>query len=80
MIVNVDAPTKQQEILDLLAKQEKPKYTYLGKHKLMKNQLRFEVTDAEGIADVVAYTKGLIKKSPFGIALVFRVLEDGKFW
>ena len=80
MKINVDTPMKQQEITELLEAQEKPTYKCVGHPKNMRTQLQFEVDNVPEGTDVVAYTKGLIKAQPYGKSIVFRVLEDGKFW
>ncbi|MBQ2657653.1 MAG: hypothetical protein IJF87_03660 [Erysipelotrichaceae bacterium] len=79
MIINVDTPLKQQEIIELLEAQEKPVYKYLGQGKL-KTQLQFEVSEAAEGMDVPAYTKKLIKSQPYGGQIYFRVVEEGKYW
>ena len=80
MKINVDAPVKQKEILECLTKCEKPHYEYLGHPKNMMTQIQFEVSEYDEGTDIVAFTKGYIKSQPFGKAVVFRVLEDGKNW
>lgn len=79
MKINIDAPMKQKDIMDLLAASTNPKYEYLGHPKNMMTQIQFEVT-SEDIKDLVAYTKNLIKSQEFGRSIALRVLEDGKFW
>lgn len=79
MIINVDTPLKQQEIIELLEAQEKPVYKYIGTGKL-KTQLQFEVSEAAEGMDVPAYTKKLIKSQPYGSQIYFRVVEEGKYW
>ena len=80
MKINVDTPMKQQEITELLEAQEKPTYKFVGHPKNMRTQLQFEVDNVPEGTDAVAYTKALIKAQPYGKSIVFRVLEDGKFW
>ncbi len=80
MKINVDSPLKQQEIIDLLEAQEAPSYKYLGHPKNMRTQLQFEVDQIPEGKDIAAYTKALIKAQPYGKSIVFRVLEDGKYW
>ena len=80
MIINVDTPLKQQEIIELLEAQEKPVYKFLGHSKTLKTQLQFEVSEAAEGMDIPAYTKKLIKSQPYGAQIYFRVVEEGKYW
>ena len=80
MKINIDAPIKQKEIMACLEALDSPKYTYLGHPKNMITQIQFEVSNYEEGKDIVAFTKGFLKSQPFGKAIVFRVLEDGKNW
>lgn len=75
MIINIDAPVKQNEIIACLEANEEVKYKYLGKGS-MRTQIQFEVEDKDNIT---AYTKAYIK-SKLGNMVVFRVLEEGKNW
>ena len=80
MKINVDSPIKQQEITELLEAQEAPTFKSLGHPKNMRTQIQFEVENVPEGMDVVSFTKNLIKSQPYGKSIVFRVLEDGKFW
>ena len=80
MKINVDAPRRQEEILELLQSQESPKYAYLGHPRNMRTQMQFEVSEIPEGCEVIGYTKNLIKSQPYGKEIALRVLEDGKFW
>lgn len=76
MIINIDAPVKQDQIVKCLEENTEVKYEYKGHPNGMRTQVQFEVEDGEGR---VAYTKAYIKQK-LGNMVVFRVLEDGKNW
>ena len=79
MRIIVDSFLKQKEIISLLESQQSPVYKFAGTVKNFKAQMIFETEAGEGV-NVVAYTKNLIKAQPFGKAIVFRVIEEGKNW
>ena len=80
MRIIVDSFLRQPDIISLLEAQQSPAYKYAGTVKNFKAQMIFDVSEvAEGV-NVVAYTKGLIKAQPYGKAIVFRVIEEGKNW
>lgn len=76
MLINVDAPIKQKEILEALQNNTEKQYKYLGHPNNMPTQLQFEV---EGDESLIPYTKAYIKKA-VGSMVAFRVLENGKNW
>ncbi len=77
MIINIDAPLKQKEIMEALEASDVATYKYLGHPNNRPTTIQYEV-DGEG--DLVAKTKAVIKGQPFGKTIVFRVVEDGKNW
>ncbi len=80
MKIIVDSFLRQPDIISLLESQQSPVYRHEGHVKNFKGQMIFDVSEvAEGV-NVVAYTKGLIKSQPYGKAIVFRVIEEGKNW
>lgn len=79
MKINIDAPMKQKEIMDVLKASTNPKYEYLGHPNGMFTSIQYEVT-SDDVQDLVSYTKNLIKSQEFGKAIALRVLEDGKNW
>lgn len=78
MKINIDAPIKQQEIMDILGAD--PRYTYLGHPQNKRQTLQYEVNPDDFPGDPVAITKATIKATPFGKSIALRVLEDGKSW
>ena len=75
-LVNVSTALKRDEIKEMLLKQESPKYTFVK----MKTpiEMQFDVQDDGSHGDLAAYTKALIKKEPWGGALMVRVLNEGQ--
>ena len=77
MIINIDAPVKQENIKNYLESLEDIKYKYIG--TVRRTTLQFEIDEKEFAGDPIAITKGKIKAG-LGNMIVFRVLEDGKNW
>lgn len=77
-LVNVSTALKRDEIKQILLAQECPKYEFVKMKTAI--EMQFEVTDdaAGSHGDLANYTKGLIKKQPWGGALMCRVLNDGQ--
>lgn len=75
-LVNVSTALKRDEIKEMLLKQESPKYTFVK----MKTpiEMQFDVQDDGSHGDLADYTKSLIKKEPWGGALMIRVLNEGQ--
>jgi hypothetical protein len=77
-LVNVSTALKRDEIRSILEAQECPKYVFVK----MKTpiEMQFDVTDdaAGSHGDLANYTKSLIKKEPWGGALMMRVLNEGQ--
>lgn len=74
--VNVNSALKRDDIRAVLESQESPKYTFVKMTGPM--EMQFEVEDDGTHGDLANYTKGLIKKQPWGAALFMRVLIDGQ--
>ncbi len=74
--VNVAAPIKRKEIIELLESQVKPKYTYLD--MISPIEMQFEVEETG--ENLVRVTNRLIHGMPYGNVIVFRVLYDGQFF
>lgn len=77
MIINIDAPIKQENIKNYLESLEDIKYKYIG--TIRRTTLQFEVDEKAFAGDPIAITKSKIKAG-LGNMIVFRVLEDGKNW
>lgn len=75
-LINVSTALKRDEIKEMLLKQESPKYTFVK----MKTpiEMQFDVEDDGSHGDLADYTKKLIKKEPWGGALMLRVLHEGQ--
>ncbi len=80
MLVNVNAPVKQKEIIKFLESQENTAFKYCGHPNQLVTSIQFEVDDEKAGGYPVAYTKQLIKSAPFGKMLAFQVVEAGKAW
>ena len=80
MRIIVDSFLRQPDIISLLESQKAPVYKYEGHPKNFRGQCIFEVNEVPEGVDVIGYTKGLIKSQPYGKAIVFRVIEEGKSW
>lgn len=79
MKINIDAPIKQNEIVETLKNCPALEFTYLGHPNNMRNQVQFEADETKVGGNLIAWTKAYIKKQ-MGNMVVFRVLEDGKNW
>jgi len=79
MKLNINSPLKRNDIREVLEANECPKFTYIK--NILPMEMQFEVVDDEkgSHGDLERYTSHLIKKQPWGGALLFRVKEDGKF-
>ena len=80
MKLNVNSVLKRNEIRALLEAQEKPKYEFV---KMNTNvEMQFDVSDYDeiGADNVPSYTKGLIKKEPYGKMINVGVLIDGQLF
>ena len=74
--VNVNSALKRDDIRAVLESQECPKYTFVKMTGPM--EMQFEVEDDGTHGDLANYTKGLIKKQPWGAVLMLRVLIEGQ--
>lgn len=79
MLVNVSSPLKRDEIKEVLLANENPKYTFVK----MKTpiEMQFDAVYAEGTdGDPADYAKKLVKKQPWGAALMIRCLREGQLY
>lgn len=77
MIINIDAPIKQKEIVELL---EGKGIKYLGHPNNRITTIQFSVTEDVIQNNVVNEIKKIIKETEFGKNIALRVLEEGKNW
>lgn len=78
MKINVNTALHQEDVIALLEKQESPSYKYLGMPVGFRTTLQFEVDEdecPEEYEDILEYTKAIIKKEPWSLAMQCNVTK-----
>lgn len=76
--LNIALPVQKREIMEMFARNEMPKYTFIK--EISPIEVQYEVEDDGTHGDLLRYTKKLIRSSPFGSVIMFRVLYNGQFF